>query len=72
MGRNQLLNQSQYPDEVNAYKTLILKTAVLLGAKNNSQTHQQIDEIVDFEAQLANVNIELIKVIWFYLNKYRF
>ena len=55
LGRNQLVNRSAYPDIVNAYKKYILQSAVLLGAKNDSETQKQIDELLDFESQLANV-----------------
>ena len=56
MDSNKLIYQNNYPKEVTAYKTIIIKTAVLLGAKNDSQTRQQINDIVDFEAKLARVN----------------
>ncbi|CAG2168946.1 unnamed protein product [Oppiella nova] len=53
LGRNQLVNTSGYPDIVNAYKQYILQSALLLGAKNDSQTHQDIEDLLNFESQLA-------------------
>ncbi|CAG2182097.1 unnamed protein product, partial [Oppiella nova] len=55
LGRNQLLNTNDYPDIVNAYKQYILQSALLLGAKNDSQTHQDIKNLIEFESKLANV-----------------
>ncbi|XP_054152475.1 neprilysin-1-like [Oppia nitens] len=54
LGRNQLVNTSAYPDIVNAYKKYILEAALLLGGKNNSQTQQDIEDMVRFESKLAN------------------
>ncbi|CAG2180737.1 unnamed protein product, partial [Oppiella nova] len=45
LGRNQLVNTSGYPDIVNAYKQYILESALLLGAQNDSQTHQDIEDL---------------------------
>jgi len=50
-----LVNTSAYPDIVNAYKKYILETALLLGAKDDSQTHKDIEDMLNFESQLATV-----------------
>jgi hypothetical protein len=55
LGRNQLVNTSAYPDIVNAYKNYMLQTALLLGATDDSRTHNEIEEILKFESNLAAV-----------------
>ena len=55
LGRNQLVNMSAYPDIVKAYKQYILQSALLLGAKDDSQTTKDIEDLVAFESKLANV-----------------
>ncbi len=50
-----MVNTSAYPDIVNAYKNYMLQTAVLLGAMDDSRTHNDIEEILKFESQLAAV-----------------
>ncbi|CAG2121056.1 unnamed protein product, partial [Medioppia subpectinata] len=43
LGRNQLVNTSAYPDIVNAYKQYITQSAILLGAKNESQIQEDVN-----------------------------
>ncbi|CAG2108774.1 unnamed protein product [Medioppia subpectinata] len=57
LGRNQLVNTTAYPDVVNAYKKYILQSAVLLGAKDDTQTHQDIEDILTFESKLAKLSL---------------
>ncbi|XP_054153018.1 neprilysin-1-like [Oppia nitens] len=57
LGRNQLVNTSAYPDIVNAYKKYILESVVLLGGKNDSQTQQDIEDMLRFESKLANLSL---------------
>ncbi|XP_054153016.1 neprilysin-1-like isoform X2 [Oppia nitens] len=57
LGRNQLANTSAYTDIVNAYKKYILESALLLGGKNDSQTQQDIEDILAFESKLAILSL---------------
>lgn len=61
LGRNQLVDRSSYPDIVNAYKKYILQSALLLGANNDSTTHKDIEDLLDFESKLANLSLPLEK-----------
>ncbi|CAG2118605.1 unnamed protein product, partial [Medioppia subpectinata] len=56
LGRNQLVNTSLYYDIVNAYKQYILESALLLGAYNDNQTHNDIRELFAFESKLAKLS----------------
>ncbi len=55
LGRNQLVNTTAYPNIINAYKKYILQTALLLGATNDSRTQNDIEDMLEFESQLAKV-----------------
>ncbi|CAG2179242.1 unnamed protein product, partial [Oppiella nova] len=57
LGRNELVNMSAYPDIVKAYKQYILQSALLLGAKDDSQTAKDIEDLVAFESKLANFSL---------------
>ncbi|CAG2177165.1 unnamed protein product, partial [Oppiella nova] len=51
--RDILLNPDDYPGTNQAYKSFILKSALLLGAKHNLQTQRDITDIIKFETKLA-------------------
>ena len=58
LGRNQLVNMLDYPDEVNAYRKYILDTALLLGAEENDSTLKDVEDMIQFESQLAEVSMK--------------
>ena len=47
----------QYSDKLQAYKTLMINTAVYLGADPDSAL-RDANELIEFETQLANVSFE--------------
>ncbi len=61
LGRNQLVNKSAYPEIVNAYRKYITSTVSLLSGSDQDVANE-VEEIIDFEGQLAKVGVNLFNL----------
>ena len=55
MHREQFLDMTKYSQHLEAYKTLLKKMLLLLGAEQN-KVEVLVEDVVEFEIQLANVS----------------
>ncbi len=61
LGRNQLVNKSAYPEIVSAYRKYITSTVSLLTGLDHDVA-KEVEEIIDFEGQLAKVRTYLLNL----------